>query len=368
MPRYEPITSNDFYMVQMLKNIKKVFVPNVKPGSKVVIVVDTRQDPLVWQVAAQAIDDLGGEPIVTMITPRPADYYPPPDAVVEALKHCDLGVLLATTSMFHSAGCHEVMAQGTPLIVMDGGMTREMFTQGAVTADYGIVKEICYRVAKGVFGDDPDQIRMTSDYGTDLTCSVKGRMFMPGPPKPDYVPLKVEKISESDLFGARKGSKLYGIPFPGGEVNTAPIEDSGSGMLVVDTTIHNVGKLEQPIRITIEKGTIVKIEGGHQADELRDYLTKYGDENSWRMPTEFSIGTNYAARVTGVQREDKNILGCVHVGLGRNDDVGGKIASKLHMDGVVLRPTVYVDGVKKIDHGRILCLEEDGFYERLGKL
>jgi leucyl aminopeptidase (aminopeptidase T) len=44
----------------------------------------------------------------------------------------------------------------------------------------------------------------------------------------------------------------------------------------------------------------------------------------------------------------------LHFGLGTNVDVGGSIKSKIHMDGVILHPTLYVDGVKRIDSGRIL--------------
>ena len=44
----------------------------------------------------------------------------------------------------------------------------------------------------------------------------------------------------------------------------------------------------------------------------------------------------------------------MHFGLGTNVDVGGSIMSKIHMDGVILEPTLYVDGVKRIEHGRFL--------------
>jgi len=37
-----------------------------------------------------------------------------------------------------------------------------------------------------------------------------------------------------------------------------------------------------------------------------------------------------------------------------NVDVGGSVKSKIHMDGVILHPTLYVDGVKRIDRGKIL--------------
>jgi 2,5-dihydroxypyridine 5,6-dioxygenase len=58
--------------------------------------------------------------------------------------------------------------------------------------------------------------------------------------------------------------------------------------------------------------------------------------------------------VRGIQREDKNIYGAMHFGLGTNIDVGGSIRSRIHMDGVILEPTLYVDGEVRIDDGRFL--------------
>ncbi|MGA9512107.1 MAG: hypothetical protein WBV51_00855, partial [Pseudolabrys sp.] len=106
--------------------------------------------------------------------------------------------------------------------------------------------------------------------------------------------------------------------------------------------------------LTVEKGRVVKIEGGPEARILRDYLEIYGDENAYMCPAEASVGVNAKAVVRGIQREDKNIMGTLHFGLGTNVDVGGSIKSKIHMDGVILHPTLYVDGVKRIDSGRIL--------------
>jgi len=367
MTTYRDIPANDLYLVDMASNAKKPLVANVKSGARVLIITDTRQDPLVWKVMAMAVQDLGGDPMVTVITPRPVDYYDPPQPVLEALKHADLGILLASTTMLHAPGCDEVMELGVPLIAMDGGMTRDMLTMGAATADYRMIQEINHLVAVGVFGEDPDEIRMTSDFGTDITCSIKGRMAIPKKPGDGYIPLRVQRWSGTEDYGSRKGASLYGFAFPGGEVNTAPIEDSGQGTLVIDTTMHNVGRIDHPIKLTIRDGRIVDIDGEYEADQLRDYLLLYGDDNSWYMPTEFAVGTNYAARVTGLQREDKNILGCVHVGLGTNKDIGGTLQAKLHMDGVILKPTVYVDGVRKIDRGHVLYLEECGMYDRLLK-
>jgi leucyl aminopeptidase (aminopeptidase T) len=118
--------------------------------------------------------------------------------------------------------------------------------------------------------------------------------------------------------------------------------------------MHHLGRLQTPIELIVEDGRIQRIEGGADARILRDYLATYGDDNAYLCPAEASVGVNAKAIVRGIQREDKNIWGTMHFGLGTNIDVGGSIKSNIHMDGVILEPTLYVDGVKRIDHGRFL--------------
>jgi len=114
------------------------------------------------------------------------------------------------------------------------------------------------------------------------------------------------------------------------------------------------GPVGTPIELTVKDGRVTDIAGGPEARILRDYLDVYGDENAYMCPAEASVGVNAKAVVRGIQREDKNIMGTLHFGLGTNVDVGGSIKSKIHMDGVILHPTLYVDGVKRIDNGKIL--------------
>ena len=62
---------------------------------------------------------------------------------------------------------------------------------------------------------------------------------------------------------------------------------------------------------------------------------------------EASVGINRKAQIRGVQREDENIFGCVHLRLGTNVDVGMSLSSRIYKDGVILEPTLYVDGEKE---------------------
>jgi 2,5-dihydroxypyridine 5,6-dioxygenase len=260
-------------------------------------------------------------------------------------------VLLASTGMLHSAANFRAMEAGIPAICMDGGMTLEFMQSGAVTEDMTKVMERKHFVAKYVFGTGAKECRVTSRYGTDFTYRVEGRIDVPPLPTASFDPYKIVNFAKDEN---RKGGALLYYLFPTGEFNVAPIEGSANGKLVIDLTMHHIGRIYEPITLHVAKGRVVDIAGGAEARTLRDYLAEYGDENAYMCPAEASVGVNAKAIVRGIQREDKNILGSMHFGLGTNIDVGGSIRSKIHLDGVILEPTLYVDGIKRIENGKFL--------------
>lgn len=333
-----------------LEHLRKPLVANIRLGQNVLVVTDTMQDSRVWQAAMTIIADLRAEATVAIFEPRPADYYDPPETVCKAMLNSDVNVLLASTGMLHSQASANAMAKGIPSICMDGGMTLEMFQSGAVTADYREIEKLKHYVGKNVFGKSAGEVRVTSRYGTDITYRVDDRIFYPPLPGEDYNPFLCRRLATE----GRGEHALYCIVFPGGEFNIPPVEGSANGKLVIDLTIHHLGRLASPIEVVVSNGRIESIDGGADAKTLRDYLARYGDENAYCFPTEASVGLNAEALVRGCQREDKVIFGCMHFGLGTNIDVGGTVRSNIHMDGVVLEPTVYVDGERRIEHGRFL--------------
>jgi leucyl aminopeptidase (aminopeptidase T) len=243
------------------------------------------------------------------------------------------------------------MQAGIPAICLDGGMSLEFLQSGAIADDMRQVAVRKHFVARDVFGEDARECRVTSRYGTDLTYSVENRVFVPPLPGNDFDPYKIINFDKDEN---RKGGNLLYYLFPTGEMNVAPVEGSANGKLVIDLTMHHLGRLGSPIELTLENGRITAIEGGADARILRDYLETYGDENAYMCPAEASVGVNARAVVRGIQREDKNIYGSMHFGLGTNIDVGGSVRSRIHMDGVSLEPTLYVDGRLAIDNGRFL--------------
>lgn len=334
-----------------MQYLRAPLLTNVRAEHQVLVLSDTAHDPRVWQAVMSVITEIGADVTLALFEPRPADYFDPPKAVCEAMMRTDINILLASTGMLHSPANFAAMEAGIPAICMDGGMTLEMFQSGAVTEDVTEMGRIKHRVAANVFGVDARECRVMSRYGTDLTYRVDDRVFVPPMPGPEFDPYKIVDFQKDE---GRAGGNLLFYLFPTGEFNVPPIEGSANGKLVIDLTMHHLGRLSSPIELTVEDGRVTAINGGADALTLRRYLEEHGDENAYMCPAEASVGINRRALVRGVQREDKNIFGAMHFGLGTNVDVGGTVRSKIHMDGVVLEPTLYVDDEERMRDGRFL--------------
>lgn len=334
-----------------LEHLRRPLVRNIKEGQQVLVLSDTEHDPRVWQAIMTILADLKADATLMLFSRRPADYYDPPKAVCEAMLKSDVNILVSCTGMLHCAASLRSMEAGIPSICLDGGMRLEWLQSGAITDDMRQVAVRKHYVGKNVFGAGAKECRVTSRYGTDFTYRVDDKIWIPPLPGPGFDPYKVINFQKDEN---RPAGKLYYYLYPTGEFNVAPIEGAASGKLVIDLTMHHLGLLGSPIELTVEKGRVVRIEGGADARILRDFLETYGDENAYMCPAEASVGVNAKAVVRGIQREDKNIMGTMHFGLGTNVDVGGSIMSKIHMDGVILEPTLFVDGVKRIEDGRFL--------------
>lgn len=333
-----------------LQYLRAPFLTNITAGMKVLVITDFAHDPRVWQAIMSVLSEIGADASLAIFDARPADYYDPPAAVCEAMKTVDVNVLVASTGMLHAPASMAAQRAGVPVICMDGGMTLEMFQSGAVTENQREMAVRHHYVAMNIMTPEAKTCRVTSRYGTEFTYSIEGRVFPPKLPTDEFVPYKVNHLSKTS---ARKSS-LYRFLYPNGKLNMCPVEGTANGTLVFDLCMHQLGRLKDPIVLEIENSRIVEITGGADAHTLRTYLETYADENGYMCPAEASIGINSKALIRGVQREDKNILGSMHFGLGTNVDVGGTIESNIHMDGVILEPTLYVDGDLRIKDGRFM--------------
>ena len=104
------------------------------------------------------------------------------------------------------------------------------------------------------------------------------------------------------------------------------------------------------ITIRVKDGYAVEIEGGDAAEALRSVIDPLGKPA--RNVAELGIGTNDKAVLTGSVLEDEKVMGTIHIALGDNSHMGGVVCVPSHLDGIVLAPTVVVDGVTIMESGQ----------------
>jgi len=212
------------------------------------------------------------------------------------------------------------------------------------TADYFKVLEIGQKIKEKIKAGK--RVRLTSDGGTDLVAAI---------PRIEDTHPWVYMFSH-DGFSRVPGE--FGN-CPDGEVHFPPIYTTIEGTIVVDGPIANVCVLppNKPVIIGIEKGRIVSIEGGDDAEKLRAIIEQHKAD----YISEVGVGTNPEWKQDLFSGK---CLGNLHVAYGgwwgfqdrasiiaaRGEDRADEaIPCNLHGDMVILRGTFEIDGEMIID-------------------
>jgi leucyl aminopeptidase (aminopeptidase T) len=133
---------------------------------------------------------------------------------------------------------------------------------------------------------------------------------------------------------------------PCGEAFIAPL--SGEGRFVA-VSLGSLGISDTPVTLTVRDGRIVDAEHG-LGPQFIELLRRHGEPGT--NLAELGIGTNERAQLTGNVLEDEKILGTVHVAFGASAGIGGTVSVPIHLDVVVLEPSLEVDGRQVLDAGR----------------
>jgi len=140
------------------------------------------------------------------------------------------------------------------------------------------------------------------------------------------------------------------------KVSLLAVEGTAQGVLVADASLPylGIGILKEPIICEIEHGFVTKIEGGVQAKVFEKALKSHNDRNCFNV-AELGVGLNPNARLTGVMLEDEGVLGTIHIGLGTNFTLGGKVVAPTHYDLLMWNPTIIVDDTV-VQHGQKILI------------
>ena len=303
----------------------------VKPEETALVITDTGKLEIALAFLS-ALHAIGADATLSVMTPRQYNGQEPPSDIAAGMRASDVVFIPTTRSLSHTKARMAASEAGARIASMPG-ITEDMMTVGGMTADYGKVSELSWRLTELL--DKAKRVQITTSAGTNLVMSVEGRK--PGTPPDDGL------YTEPGRWGN----------LPAGEAYIAPVEESVEGIAVIDGSMASIGSLKDPIRLRIEKGKAVAIEGGVEAAALRKLLEDIQDPNAY-MVGELGIGTNEKARLVGNILEDEKVLKTVHIALGMNIDMGGKIDSKTHNDGIILNPTVKFDHKTVLEEGKII--------------
>ena len=129
-----------------------------------------------------------------------------------------------------------------------------------------------------------------------------------------------------------------------------PVEGTSNGVVVWERVATDLGALDGPLTITVRDGRAVAFEGGAAAGRLRRIVEDTVDADNIG---EIGIGLNPAARIGDDITEAKKAFGTVHVALGNSaNEYGGLVECEVHLDGLVMEPTIEFDGVPVVVAGR----------------
>jgi aminopeptidase len=203
----------------------------------------------------------------------------------------------------------------------------EDFVFSAVLIDWDEQIRVMQRLKETM--DATDEVRLIGEE-TDLTMSILGRNAVVGGPTHNV---------------------------PGGEVFTAPIEDSAEGTIFFDLPAVVYGKAVEGVKLTFARGKVVEYSARRNEELLKSMIET--DDGARRLG-ELGIGTNM-----GIQKFTKNILfdekigGTIHLALGRAyKECGGVNESAIHWDMIKTIDTS--KGHRILFDGKLLRRNKDG--------
>jgi aminopeptidase len=269
----------------------------------------------------------GGEATLAVISERESHAAEPPVAVAAAMLVVDIVVAPTIQSISHTEARRAATEAGVRVASMPG-VTAEMLGR-VMGADLRLLRKRGASVGRALGAGA--EARITCAHGSDLRLGLEDRTAT----------VDAGALSTRGAFGN----------IPCGEAFIAPLEGTAEGTLVVDGSIAGIGRLAEPIELTVRGGHLTGATGVDGA-RLMELLTEHGADGT--NVAELGIGTNECATITGNILEDEKILGTAHVAFGASAAIGGTVQVPVHLDCVVLKPTVEIDGSTIVRAGELV--------------
>jgi len=340
-------------LVNGVVNMLKVNM-GLKDGEKVVIVTDI---PTIeeWKTktGSKLTEAIERSILAKMVSEIAAEKFPknnvefftypsvgkhgtyPGKEVEEKMKSANVAIAITNYSLTHTDARVNTCKVGGRVASMPMFVPEMFYKGGPMDSDYQEINKETKKIADWI--TKANEAKVTSPGGTDISFSVKGRNGM----------------VDAGIF-TEKGS--WGN-LPSGEAYCAPVEGTAHGKLVVEPNWYP--DLKGKMTLVFKDGRVTEIIGGGKiGDEYRallDFSKKEEPYISRRNLAELGIGTNPNAKRPDNILESEKIKGTVHMAIGDNSHMGGKVSADLHQDFVIPKPTWMLDGKPVMKEGKLLA-------------
>ncbi|GAB1577170.1 2,5-dihydroxypyridine 5,6-dioxygenase [Bordetella petrii] len=257
-------------------------------------------------------------------------------AAIAALKASDLVLDLMT--LLFSPEQHEILQAGTKILL--AVEPPEVLARLVPTeADRARVKRAAARLSQA------REMTVVSQAGTDLRCPLG----------------EFPAISEYG-FVDEPGRWDH---WPSGFVLTWPNERGANGTIVLDRgdiLLPQKCYVAEPVYLTVENGYATRIEGGVDAELLREYVASFKDSEAYAI-SHIGWGLQPRAHWTTLGLYDREATigmdarayeGNFLFSLGPNNEAGGSRTTTCHIDIPLRRCTVRLDGADVVANGKVL--------------
>ena len=261
-----------------------------------------------------------------VIEPTAEHGAEPPANIAKDMLNYDVEILVTDRSLTHTKARREATKRGARIATMPS--ITEDIANRCLDIDYPALKKESNRIHDIL--KKASIVKVTAEAGTDITF----------------------KLGKGNFFGKDGGSfdfpGAYGN-LPEGEVAFAPA--SCDGVFVVDMSFADCGLLASPLSFKASGGVVKEITGENSESVIKR-LDRVG-ARAYRV-AELGIGLNPNAKVIGNILEDEKVIGTVHVAVGNNVSFGGDNDVPIHLDGVISKPDIFVDGVMIMEKGKFV--------------
>lgn len=256
-----------------------------------------------------------------------------PEDVASKMLTSNVILGVTTHSLTHTAATKRATETGARVVSMPSVEPEMFYPGGAINADYKAIAADTIKMVKHL--EKAKTVKITSEDGTNLTLDITNRRCWP----------------ETGILSKEATMKICNLP--AGEASVAPTEGTAEGTIIAKAGWYP--RLDEDMKIVVNKGLVQDVQGGGKVGEYLRNLLKPQEQQepyiSRRNIAELGIGTNPNARRPDNVLEAEKIKGTVHIGIGSNFFLGGKVKTDLHTDLVIPKPHLILDNRPVIEDG-----------------